>query len=302
MLGCSSPHRSARRAGKRQSRSIRRSVTALLGLPAAVCYGLGDFVGAFASRRHGALTVLLHSYPIGAVLMLALVLLFPGSVDAHAVGFGIAGGISSLVGAVTMYGLMVVAPMNVISPVTAVLAAIVPVVFGVLTGDRPRIAAEVGIVLGVVAVLLVSRTSEGHPHGRIAPRILALACVAGLGFGFYFVFLARAGDHAGLWPLVISRTTSAALIVPLAVQRRAVAAIRGRMLAITVLAGACDASANMFFLLASRHGLLSLAGMLTSLYPAVTVILAVVLLHEQTSKVQRAGMALAGAAIVLITL
>jgi drug/metabolite transporter (DMT)-like permease len=171
----------------------------------------------------------------------------------------------------------------------------------VLTGERPRVSAGVGIALGVAAVLLVSRTSEDHPHGRIGPRILALAGLAGLGFGLYFIFLARAGDHSGLWPLVISRIASAVLIVPLAVQRRAVTAIRGRFLAFTVLVGACDALANMFFLLASRHGLLSLASVLTSLYPAVTVILAVGLLHEHTSKVQRAGLALAGAAIVLIT-
>lgn len=276
-------------------------MTVVLGLIAACCYGLGDFVGAFASRRYTAISVLLYSYPIGAVLMLALLPLFPGSVDPHVIGFGIAGGAAGLVGVVIMYGLMVVAPMNVISPVTAVLAAIVPVLFGVATGERPQLTAGIGIAVGVAAVLLVSRTSEDHPHGRISTRIIALAFVAGLGFGFYFIFLARAGNDSGLWPLVISRVASAVLIVPLALGRRAAVAIRGRFLAITVLAGACDALANMFFLLASRHGLLSLASVLTSLYPAVTVILAVGLLHEHTSKVQRAGLALAGAAIVLIT-
>lgn len=276
-------------------------MTVVLGLIAACCYGLGDFVGAFASRRYTAISVLLYSYPIGAVLMLALLPLFPGSVDPHVIWFGIAGGAAGLVGVVIMYGLMVVAPMNVISPVTAVLSAIVPVLFGVATGERPHLTAGVGIAVGVAAVLLVSRTSEDHPHGRISTRIIALAFVAGLGFGFYFIFLARAGNDSGLWPLVISRVASAVLIVPLALGRRAAVAIRGRFLAITVLAGACDALANMFFLLASRHGLLSLASVLTSLYPAVTVILAVGLLHEHTSKVQRAGLALAGAAIVLIT-
>jgi drug/metabolite transporter (DMT)-like permease len=277
-------------------------MTVVLGLAAAIAYGLGDFVGAFASRRHSAVTVLLHSYPVGAVLMLLMLPAFPGSVDGRVIGFGIAGGVAGLVGVVIMYGLMVIAPMNVISPVTAVLAAIVPVIFGVLVGERPRLAAWFGIAIGIAAVLLVSRTTEEHPHGKIAMRVLALAFVAGLGFGFYFIFLARAGNDSGLWPLVISRVASAMLILPLAQRQRAFAAIRGRMLAITVLAGACDALANMFFLLASRHGLLSLASVLTSLYPAVTVILAVGLLHEHTSKVQRAGLGLAAAAIVLITI
>lgn len=277
-------------------------MTVVLGLLAAVCYGVGDFVGGLASRRHSAVTVLLYSYPVGAVLMVAMLPVFPGRLDARVIGFGLAGGAAGLLGVALMYTLMVVAPMNVISPVTAVLAAIVPVVFGVAVGERPHLAAWFGIALGVCAVVLVSRTSEDHPHGRIALRVLTLAFLAGLGFGFYFIFLARAGSHSGLWPLVISRFGSAALIVPLAAQRKAFAPIRGRMLALTASAGAFDALANMCFLLATRHGLLSLASVLTSLYPAVTVVLAVGVLREHTSRVQRAGLALAAGAIVLITL
>ena len=277
-------------------------MTVALGLLAAVCYGVGDFIGGIASRKHTAITVLLYSYPVGAVLMTVMLPLFPGRLDTRVVVFGLAGGAAGLLGVTLMYGLMVVAPMNVISPVTAVLAAIVPVVFGVAVGERPHVAAAFGIALGVCAVVLVSRTSEDHPHGRIALRVLTLAFLAGLGFGFYFIFLARAGGHSGLWPLVISRIGSAVLIVPLAAQRRAFAAIRGRMLALTVSAGAFDALANMCFLLATRHGLLSLASVLTSLYPAVTVMLAVGVLREHTSRIQRAGLAVAATAIVLITL
>jgi drug/metabolite transporter (DMT)-like permease len=168
-------------------------------------------------------------------------------------------------------------------------------------GERPHLTAWFGILLGLAAVLLVSRTNEENPHGRMRPVTLLLALLSGLGFGMYFVFLARAGDDSGLWPLVISRFSSAALIVPLALARGAFKMVRGRMVGVVILAGACDALANMCFLLASRHGLLSLASVLTSLYPATTVILAVWLLREHTSPVQRWGLALAGASIVLIT-
>jgi drug/metabolite transporter (DMT)-like permease len=276
-------------------------VTVVLGLLAAISYGVGDFAGAWASRRHTALNVLLFSYPVGAVLMLALLPAFPGHVTGRVVLFGVLGGVAGMIGVAVMYDLMTVAPMNIISPVTAVLAAIVPVVVGVVVGDRPHATAWAGIVLGVCAVLLVSRTTDDHPHGRVGVRVISLAFVAGLGFGFYFVFLARAGHHAGLWPLVISRIASAAFIVPLAARAGATHAIRGRVLAVTLLAGLLDAAANMFFLLATHSGLLSLAAVLTSLYPAVTVLLAVALLHEHTSKVQRTGLALAAASIVLIT-
>jgi uncharacterized membrane protein len=276
-------------------------ITVVLGLAAAVLYGVGDFAGGIASRRLTAVSVLLVSYPVGAVLMAALLPAFGGRASLHSILFGIAGGASGLVGVVLLYSLMTVAPINVISPVTAVLAAIVPVVVGVGIGERPPLTAWLGIVLGLGAVVLVSRTTEDHPHGRIGAGVIALAFVSGLGFGMYFVFLARAGHDSGLWPLVVSRFASALLIVPLAAARKAFTVVRGRLLAVVVLAGSCDALANMCFLLASRHGLLSLASVLTSLYPATTVILAVWLLREHTSMTQRIGLGLAAGSIVLIT-
>jgi drug/metabolite transporter (DMT)-like permease len=177
----------------------------------------------------------------------------------------------------------------------------VPVVVGVGIGERPHITAWFGIALGLAAVLLVSRTTDANPHGRVSARVLGLALVSGLGFGMYFVFLARAGHDSGLWPLVVSRFASAVLIVPLAWKRRAFTPVHGRMVGIIVLTGSCDALANMCFLLASRHGLLSLASVLTSLYPATTVLLAVLLLREHTSATQRIGLGLAAGSIVLIT-
>lgn len=276
-------------------------MTVVLGLLAAISYGIADFGGGFASRRYNSVTILLYSYPVGAVLMAIMLPFFSGTPSTRVVVFGILGGAAGLVGVTIMYQLMVTAPMNVISPVTAVLAAIVPIVVGVVIGERPALIAWFGIALGLLAVMLVSRTTEDHPHGRIALRVLLLAALAGLGFGLYFVFLARAGRDSGLWPLLISRVASALLILPLAAGRRAFARVTGPTLAIAIAAGACDALANMFFLLASREGLLSLASVLTSLYPAVTVVLAVVLLREHVSRVQMCGLALAAASIILIT-
>ncbi len=273
----------------------------VLGLLAAAFYGVGDFAGGLASRRRNVVNVLLYSYPVGALLMLVMLPILGGTLSARPVVFGICGGLVGAVGVVTMYGLMTVAPMNVISPVTAVLAAIVPVAFGVVIGERPHVYTWAGIALGILGVVLVSRTAENSPHGPVSPRILALAGLSGLGFGFYFVFLARGGHDAGMWTLVVSRFASCLALVPVAIGRRATAPIRGRLLGIVVIAGSCDALANMFFLLSSRHGLLSIASVLTSLYPAFTVLLAVSLLHEHTSRSQRVGLAVATAAVVLIT-
>src|SRR6476661_6377382 len=234
-------------------------------------YGVSDFVGGLASRRRSALAILLYSYPVNALLMAALLPLTSGTLTTRAVVFGILGGAFGLVGVVLLYSLLAIAPMHVVSPITAVLAAAVPVVVGVLTGDRPATAAWFGVAIGFVAVVLVSRQPAETPHGRLTTRTVALAIASGVGFGGYFVFLARAG---------------------------AVTVIRGWLLALCLIAGALDAAANLFFLLASRQGLLSLAAVITALYPATTVALAIVFLHERPSRAQQVGLGLAAVAIV----
>ena len=158
-------------------------MTVVLGLAAAILYGIGDFAGGIASRRHGAVTILLYSYPVGAVLMAVLLPAFPGHLSGRSVAFGVAGGAAGLVGVVVMYSLMTVAPINVISPVTAVLAAIVPLVVGVTIGERPHVTAWFGILLGLGAVTLVSRSSETSPHGRISPLVIGGRSCPGSGSG-----------------------------------------------------------------------------------------------------------------------
>jgi drug/metabolite transporter (DMT)-like permease len=276
-------------------------VTVLLGLAAAVLYGVADFAGGIASCRYAAITILVLSTPVGAVLMTLLMPAFPGHLGLRTLLFGMAGGASGLMGVILLYHLMTVAPINIVSPVTAVLAASVPILVGVLTGDRPQLSAWFGIALGLLAIVLVSRTTEELPHGKVAVHVLGPALLAGVGFGLYMVFLARAGHGSGLWPLVISRYTSALLVLPLAVGRRELAPVRGPSLWLALLAGTCDSLANMAFLLATHDGLLTLASVLTSLYPATTVVLATVVLKERTSRTQRIGLALAAGAIVLIT-
>lgn len=274
-------------------------MTVLLGLAAAVAYGLSDFAGGVAARHRGAITILLYGYPVGALLILAMLPLFPGSWSTGAALFGALGGLAGLTGVVSLYSALTTAPMNVVSPITAVLAALVPVTVGLALGERPAVLAWIGIALGLVAVVAVSRGSG--PAAHLAGRTLMLSLLAGTGFGLYFVFLAQARSDSGIWPLLVSRLVAATLIVPLAVQQRALRPVDGRPLLYAVAAGTLDATANLAFLLASRHGLLSVASVLTSLYPAVTVLLAMVLLHERTTRLQQLGLAAAGTAIVLIT-
>jgi len=273
----------------------------LFALLAAAAYGVSDFLGGLASRRIPAITVVLVSYPVGAVLMAALLPVYGGPISATTLGWSVAAGGAGLVGIALLYTTLGQAPMNVISPITAVMSAVVPIIGGVLQGERPHLAAWLGIGLGLVAVTLISRQPEDHPHGPIGWRPLAMAVLAGVGFGLYFLCLARTDDDSGMWPVVLSRLVAGLLALPLAVAAAGFVRIPRPVLALALTTGALDACANLGFLLASRHGLLSLSGVITALYPAGTVLLAVLLLKERTGPLQRVGLGVAAAAVVLLT-
>lgn len=286
-------------------------MSVVLALFAALAYGISDFVGGLASRRTKAVTVLLYSYPIGAVLMILLLPFFPGPVSQSTLIWGLAGGAAGFCGVLLMYTALGMAPMNVISPVTALTSAAVPVVAGVLYGERPASLAWVGIALGLAAIVLISRSPDPDPgetaqelavlHGRASGRAIVFALIAGVGFGAYFICLARADADSGLWPVVLARVSSSVLTIPVALRLRAMHRLGGSLLVLAAAGGALDAMANLFFLLASREGLLSLASVITSLYPAGTVLLAAILLRERTTVLQRAGFGIAVVAVLLIT-
>lgn len=273
----------------------------LFALFAAAGYGISDFVGGLASRRVPAITVLLLSYPVGALLMAGLLGVYDGPVSANTLAWSAGGGIAGLTGVALLYSALAAAPMNVVSPITAVLSALVPVIVGVGIGERPAALAWLGIGIGLFAVVLISRQPEDHPHGPIGWRPILMAVLAGVGFGFYFVCLGRTDHDSGMWPVVLSRLASSVLLLPLAVVGKSFVRMPRSVVAFAVVAGALDATANAAFLLATRHGLLSLSGVITAMYPAGTVLLASVLLRERTGRVQRIGLALAAASVLLVT-
>lgn len=273
----------------------------LFALLAAASYGVSDFLGGLASRAASALTVLLHNYPAGAVVMIALLPLFPGPVSVSTLLWSVLGGAAGMAGVGLMYSAMTIAPMNVISPVTGVLAAVVPVLAGVVLGERPAALVWLGMVLALVAVVLITRSPEDHPHGPLSRAAVVMALGAGIGFGVYFVCLARSDTNSGLWPVVIARVAASILVLPVALRAGAVKRMPRRITVLALTAGAVDAVSNLAFLLASRHGYLSVAGVITALYPAGTVLLAIGLLKERTGRIQWVGMGLAVMAVVLVT-
>ncbi len=275
-----------------------------LALASAVSYGAADFCGGHASRRAATSTVLVASQFVGLLCVLIVIPVVasatPGVVD---VAWGAVAGGCGFVGLFLLYRSLAQGAMSIVSPITAVVAAAVPVVAGVAMGERPGMVAFLGIALALAAIALVSRTpadAAAH-HVRLGPGILGVALVAGLGFGLFFVALARTSDDTGLWPLVSSKAVSIGLAMILAAsQRHRLVPVGSRALQLVAMTGVLDMAANTMFLLATREGLLAIVGVISSLYPASTVALAYGVDKERLHRTQVGGLLLAAVAVVLI--
>jgi drug/metabolite transporter (DMT)-like permease len=278
----------------------------LLALASALLYGAGDFTGGLATRRAGMLPVVVLSQLSGLVLLLMLLPLLPPASPSRAdLAWGMLAGLTGGVGVALLYHALAVGRMAVVAPTTAVCAVALPVIVSVLLGERPGPLAGLGILLGALAIVLVSQQTvpetvpSGRSHARALPPGVGIALVSGVGIGLFFLSLAQSRPEAGLWPILASRATAAVLFgLAAAVGRRSLR-MPGALL-LTLLCGAVDMSANAFYLLATRNGPLSVVVTLSSLYPASTVLLARVLLGERLNARQIAGVGCALAAIVLI--
>lgn len=279
-----------------------RAVPVLLALASALSFGSGDFLGGMATRRGSATAVVTWSYVLSGLLLLVASLATGGSVTARDLLLGAGAGVLGAGGIALLYRALAIGQMSAIAPVTALLAAAVPVAVGLVQGERPGARAGVGMVVAVGAVVLVS--AEGGGSLRPADRRgVTLALGAGLLFGCFFVGISLTDDDSGLWPLLAARLASLALVAALVAGGRIAAPRpRGRAGWATAGAGVFDGAGNVLYLLAIRDGLLTVGTVLSSLYPVATVVLAWLVLRERFSPVQRAGMVLAVPAAVLLAL
>jgi drug/metabolite transporter (DMT)-like permease len=273
----------------------------LLALAAAFFYGAADFFGGLAAKRNAVWPVVFVSGAVGlAAALVAVVLFRAGAPLPRDLELGALIGIVGIVGIAALYRGLAIARMSVVAPITAVVAAVVPIAYGVLRGERPSGMAILGIVLALGAVALVSRSSDEDVAGDPEPGRagLLLALLSGLGFGFVYVLLAA--SSRGAWPLVASRTMFVLCTGLIVWRMRPAVLLAPGTVRWTVLSGALDMSANLLYLFALRHTLVAIAAVLASLYPASTVMLARIVLHERLGLVQWIGVACALAGVVLL--
>ena len=275
----------------------------VLALSSAVVYGAADFLGGLASRRTSVFGVVALSQIVGLAALLVLLPWLGGPVDAADLGWGAAAGLAGAAGLVVFFRTLARGVMSVVAPVTAVTAAAVPVLVGLAGGDEIGTWAGIGIALALVAVVLVSAESGLSALRGARPAALAPALLAGSMFGLFFVLLDRTSADAGLTPLVTARLASVTLVVLIALAGRQSLRVTRSALPLVALSGVGDMAANALFLLATQaDGQLAITGVLASLYPVSTVVLAQVVLRERLVGAQVAGLLAAAAAVVLITL
>jgi drug/metabolite transporter (DMT)-like permease len=249
-----------------------------------------------------ALRVVLVSYPVAMVILLVLALIVGGEISKAAIVWGALCGVGQAFGVWWFYAALAAGPISVVSPLTAVLVAGIPVGVGVALGERPSPVAVCGIVVALIAVVLVSRDAtdeDVNPH-KFTTKVAWLTIGAGVAFGLNFVLIHQAPVESRLWPLLFARLAASVLVFAVAAASHNLRPPSGGPLKLAVAGGLLDAVANVCMLFALQASLLSLASVLISLYPAATVVLAIVVLDERVTRWQQLGMVLALISVAMI--
>jgi len=263
-------------------------------LLSAGAYGLADFAGGLASRRASVLTVTVVAQAAGLVTLIPGLWLVGGVFSGSAALSGMLAGLCGVSGLLLYFRGLAVGPMGTVAPLSAVVAAGLPLLVGILGGERPGPLTVGGMLLALVAIVLATM---GSRREAAALRGVLLGLASGAGFGLFFVALDGTSADSGLWPLVVGRTTTVALLLlGLAVVRP-----KGRGdPRLMVVSGVLDSVANVFFLLATRAGELGVTSVIVSLYPVAVVLLARAVLRERLTAAQLVGVVLAlGASVAM---
>ena len=272
-----------------------------LALASSLSWGLGDFFGGLKSRSLPLLNVLVASQVTGLVLIAAFVAARgEGAPGGDFAVFAVLSALAGVTGLAAFYRALAVGNMGVVAPISAC-AAIVPVVVGIATGDRPGALQAMGLGLALAGVVLASREEVvGEAAQRRTARGAGLAMLSALGFGFFFLAMDRASDGDVAWAMLVNRITGVSLLaLAVAVLRPPLRAGR-RDVPVLVVVGALDIAANAMFGLAATKGLVSIVSVVGSLYPLTTIGLAAAVLRERPHRLAQVGVVIALLGVVLI--
>ena len=280
------------------------SLSVLLALAASVSWGVSDFLGGMTSRRLSLVSVLLVSQSVGLVMVVPAVLMSDQApVDGPARLSAIGGSLAGLIGIAALYRAIAVGVVSIAAPISAT-GAVIPVAVGVLRGETASGWQAIGVGLAILGVVLAAWTAGDPMHSSAtsgqARAGSGFALLAAAGFGCFFVLLHDASTYSVIWATFVQRLTSVSVLALVSLIVRPSLAVGWRRAPRLLAIGALDQGANLLYGFASTVGLVSLAAVLASLFPVVTVVLARAVLHERLSRTQQTGVACAMAGVALI--
>ncbi|MFC4016343.1 EamA family transporter [Micromonospora sp. GCM10011542] len=273
----------------------------VLAAVSAVAFGTADFSGGRASRHANPIAVTMVSQLLSVPLLAILVLVVPGTPTVTDLTWGLLAGVAGAAGVMLLYRALAGGMMAVVAPITAITAAVVPIVAGLFTAAFPGAPALTGAGLAVLAIALVS-LGEGGSRRAVSARLVGLALAAGALFGVFFALLGQAGESAGMWPVAAVRASSIAFGLAVAAGAGVRLRLGRRVLVWAAIAGLLDSAANALYLAAAARGHLSVIAAIAALYPASTVLLALAVDRERLRPVQVAGLGFAAGALVLASI
>jgi drug/metabolite transporter (DMT)-like permease len=273
-------------------------VAVFIGLLVAACFGSGDFLGGLGSRRVATISILALAQLVAVAGAIVFALLFHGEPTGRDLALGAAAGALSVVALGALYQGLALGRMGIVAPITAVVAACIPVVWGLATGESPGAVALVGVACAVGAGGLIAHEHDTATGG--SGRALVLALVAGVLFGWSFVLYAESKDDSGFWPVLTGRGAAVIVVLGALVATRATLRVSPPERWMAIGAGALDVGATVLLLVAVREDLASLVAPVAALGPAFTVGWAWTALREPIARLQVAGLALALVGLVLI--
>ena len=285
-------------------------ITVVIGLGSALVYGAADFLGGLAAKRMHAVLATAIVAVVGLALLLLVLPFVGGTWSPNAIWLGALSGVSGAIAIGLLYACLAIGPMSILSPLTAVVSAIVPLTVGLVGGERLGTLGYVALGLALVAIILVGFVPEKNAV-RPSLKGVLMAVGSGIAIGAFLIIIDQTPDDSGLVPLVANRTANALIMFSVVGLLALVAARRGTRSPLTglragltfaVLCGILDAVANIGLLLGVRIGELSVIAVLTALYPAGTIILAAIVLKERIAWLQYVGLALAVIAGAMLAL
>jgi len=275
------------------------TITIICGLGCALTWGAGDFSGGLATRRVSVFPVTLISQLFGITALAAIVILMGKPVPSpNELAFGAAAGIAGMFGILALYSGLAKGRMGIVAPISAMVTALIPVVFSFVAEGLPGMSKIIGFAIAMIAVWYLSYDGRGVSANAVEIRS---ALCAGAGFGLFFIFIERASTLSIMWPLISARIASMSVLAVIIIARGPFPWPTRSQLPMIALAGLLDTAGNALFALAAQFGRLDLAAVVGSLYPATTVFLAWAVLKERLVSRQWIGVGTALVALILIS-